>query len=441
MIDHATDRARGSTAPAATTLAAWYTEGVSDWLGDRLLLYDNSHGPSFELLRLRPEFSGDAAFTDALGRRLAELRDLNSRYFAPVRGIERLTDARNSVAVIFENVGRGGSVRFPAIGIGTHRRLDARTFFGIAQQLTEATAALHRVAPTVSHGILEPARLAVTVDGHIAIHDHVFGSAVAAAQFGVPPAAPWGVAPFGAEDQRRDLFQIGLMLLSWLAASDPGIERDAEGLAEMLAHVPEALRGSIPPAAAEQFLAWLARAVQLDGDRSFASAVDALAAFRDLTIDQSHAGEHLAALAAPAGAAAPARVQEPPEANGQPTRINARIRPPATFSEEEAAERYAVHSQAALDSFPNEIDAAEWAGATPTESVPVVSLTYEAADHSDVPPSRAWIPAWRPPLWLAASLGVVALIEAVVIGLMLVRVVSPQKPISQVQSPNAIAAE
>ena len=38
-------------------LASWYTQGRSDGLGDRLLMFDNSGTASLELLRFRPEFA------------------------------------------------------------------------------------------------------------------------------------------------------------------------------------------------------------------------------------------------------------------------------------------------------------------------------------------------------------------------------------------------
>ena len=38
-------------------LASWYTQGLSDGLGDRLLMFDNTNAPSWELLRFRPEFA------------------------------------------------------------------------------------------------------------------------------------------------------------------------------------------------------------------------------------------------------------------------------------------------------------------------------------------------------------------------------------------------
>ena len=45
--------------------ASWYAPGLSDGLGDRLLMFDNAGGASLELLRFRPEFSRAPLFEDA----------------------------------------------------------------------------------------------------------------------------------------------------------------------------------------------------------------------------------------------------------------------------------------------------------------------------------------------------------------------------------------
>ena len=39
---------------APKPLASWYTEGLCDCIGDRLLMFDNTGKPSLELLRFRP---------------------------------------------------------------------------------------------------------------------------------------------------------------------------------------------------------------------------------------------------------------------------------------------------------------------------------------------------------------------------------------------------
>ena len=53
-------------------LASWYTEGVSDGVGDRLLMFDNSGTTSLELLRFRAELVAVPGFEEALRDHLSE---------------------------------------------------------------------------------------------------------------------------------------------------------------------------------------------------------------------------------------------------------------------------------------------------------------------------------------------------------------------------------
>ena len=39
---------------SGTRLTTWYAQGHSDGLGDRLLMFDNTTAPSWEILRFKP---------------------------------------------------------------------------------------------------------------------------------------------------------------------------------------------------------------------------------------------------------------------------------------------------------------------------------------------------------------------------------------------------
>src|SRR2546429_5641064 len=78
-------------------LASWYTQGLSDGLGDRLLMFDNTNAPSWELLRFRPEFAAAVGFETALRAPEARLPMLRPTPFHAQRLIERLrADTRTS---------------------------------------------------------------------------------------------------------------------------------------------------------------------------------------------------------------------------------------------------------------------------------------------------------------------------------------------------------
>ena len=59
------DDAAASSSGTRPGLASWYTPGLSDGLGDRLLMFDNSTASPLELLRFKKEFSGVPAFEAA----------------------------------------------------------------------------------------------------------------------------------------------------------------------------------------------------------------------------------------------------------------------------------------------------------------------------------------------------------------------------------------
>ena len=71
-------------------LASWYTEGVSDGVGDRLLMFDNSGTTSLELLRFRAELVAVPGFEEALRDRVAALRTFAHQAFPEVRAVEQL---------------------------------------------------------------------------------------------------------------------------------------------------------------------------------------------------------------------------------------------------------------------------------------------------------------------------------------------------------------
>src|ERR1700694_2598835 len=75
---------------ALKPLASWYTEGVSDGVGDRLWMCDNSGKPSLELLRCSPMLATANGFEDALRERVDALHAFDHPAFSRVRAIQRL---------------------------------------------------------------------------------------------------------------------------------------------------------------------------------------------------------------------------------------------------------------------------------------------------------------------------------------------------------------
>src|SRR3982751_1721145 len=85
--------------PAPKPRASWYAQGLSDSVGDRLLMFDNSDRPSLELLRFRPDFAAVPAFERALRERVQRLSQFRHPAFARVRSVQRL-EPDNDLALV-----------------------------------------------------------------------------------------------------------------------------------------------------------------------------------------------------------------------------------------------------------------------------------------------------------------------------------------------------
>src|SRR5436305_8364817 len=70
-------------------LASWYAQGLSDGLGDRLLMFDNSDAPSLELLRFRQDLAQIPGFEAALRSQVHRLDRFRHPAFARVRSVQR----------------------------------------------------------------------------------------------------------------------------------------------------------------------------------------------------------------------------------------------------------------------------------------------------------------------------------------------------------------
>jgi hypothetical protein len=73
---------------SGTRLTTWYAQGHTDGLGDRLLMFDNTTAPSWELLRFTPTLARDPRFATALRHRLETLSTFQHPAFPVVRSIK-----------------------------------------------------------------------------------------------------------------------------------------------------------------------------------------------------------------------------------------------------------------------------------------------------------------------------------------------------------------
>jgi len=264
-IDHAQD-------PSHPELgrASWYAQGVSDAVGDRLLMFDNTGGPSLELLRFSWKVTALPGFEEALRERVEVLSQFRHPSFAKVRAVEKL-EPKNDLTLVSNYVpgkrlSEGlAALRGPAFAMW------------LIRDLVPALAALQQQGRGVAHGALTADRIVLTSDGGLVIVEHVLGSALERLQLspnelwvrfgiGVPPSAGDRVAL----DCQTDVFQLGLVALSVLLGRSLASYEYPHGLGALLDRFQESAGRELPAT----LRMWLNRALHL-GDKPFESARDA----------------------------------------------------------------------------------------------------------------------------------------------------------------------
>ena len=361
------DDAAASSSGTRPGLASWYTPGLSDGLGDRLLMFDNSTASPLELLRFNKEFSGVPAFEAALRGRFQQLNRLSHPSIGRVRAIKWL-DAGEGLALVSNQIpGR----RLSEI---LHEARGPTYAMELIRQLTPALAALHQQDAGVSHGALTADRIIVSPEGRLVIVEHVLGSAIESlpltanrlrSDLGLAVVSHDDAAVF---DGRTDLVQLGFIALSLVLGRrlDPGDYPDQCGvlLDELIR------RDSYGSLASLRLRWWLEHALQFEG-RSFDSASEAQQALLELP-------EDVDMLPAP-----------------KPVHRTLHALPdPAAASAEASSD--AVIDLLAAPNFPSQ------------EAPAVV-----------VPPVTSWRTDTR--RWIVAGLATLAVAEAIVIGVLLYR--------------------
>jgi hypothetical protein len=251
-------------------LASWYAPGLSDSLGDRLLMFDNTGASSLELLRFKREFSDRPAFEDALRERIKQLERFSHPSVAAVRSLDWLRAGEELALVSNHTPGRRLSeamreARGPSFAVE------------LVRQLTPVLAALQRQGRDVAHGVLTPDRIIITPDGRLVITEHVLGSAVEClelpasrlrSEFGVAAMAVGGSRV--ALDNRADVVQLALIALSLLLGQSIDPNDHPVRTSALLRDFPwTGPRGTV-----HGLRDWLERALQFGGG-TFASAQEA----------------------------------------------------------------------------------------------------------------------------------------------------------------------
>ncbi len=265
----------------------------SDGLGERVVAADGATGELLQILRLHPALTAVPSFEFALRERAARLANFRHACYARVRRVDRAMGATPGLAVVSDHV---EGTRLADILRVAHERslhLDINAALCLIRQLVPALAVLHENARDVAHGLISPERLLVTPNARLVVVEHVLGAAIEQLQYGrerlwqefrvgLPPSA--GVPRF---DHRADVTGMGMVALALVLgrpiATDEYPHRIGTLLGEARERTPLGDERPLSP----PLQAWLARALQLDGRRAFASGPEALAALDDVMAQDS----------------------------------------------------------------------------------------------------------------------------------------------------------
>lgn len=278
--------------PASSPLDPAEAPLFADGLGERVVSADTTTGELLQILRLRPALTAVPSFEFALRERTARLANFRHAYYARVRRIDRVP-ATNTLAIVSDHVEGTRLSEILRVAQARGLQLDTNAALCLIRQLVPAVALLHENARDASHGLIAPERLVVTPHARLVIVEHVAGSAIEQLQFGrerlwqefrvaMPSSA--GVARF---DHRADVSGIGMTALSLVLGRPLAADEFPHAIPGLLMQARERTPYGDERPLSTSFRNWLARALQLDVRRSYASATEALAGLEETLASDS----------------------------------------------------------------------------------------------------------------------------------------------------------
>jgi hypothetical protein len=171
-------------------------------------------------------------------------------------------------------------------------QIDINAALCLIRQLVPAVAVLHENARDVAHGLIAPERLIVTPNARLVIVEHVLGAAIEQLQFGrdrlwqefrvaMPPSA--GLPRF---DHRADVTGMGLVALALILGRQLNADEYPHRIPDLLNEARERSALGDEQPLSQALRTWLARALQIDVRRSFASGPEAMAALEEVVSDE-----------------------------------------------------------------------------------------------------------------------------------------------------------
>jgi serine/threonine protein kinase len=265
-----------------------------DGLGERRHIADSARGVTVELLCVRPELTSVSSFEFALRERINRLATFRHAYYAPVRGVERVTDPQDTLAIVSDVTPGIRLSELLASLEERHIALNINAALCLIRQIVPAVAMLHENARDVAHGAIAPERLIVTPNARLVLVDYVLGAALEQLRFSherywseLAIALPrTGGAP--RFDHRADVLQIGIVALSLILGRALRRDEYPSRVRELVANAWSAsTRGGFEPLP-PGLCAWLGRTLQLEALTAFPSAIEARAELDKIVGDGSH---------------------------------------------------------------------------------------------------------------------------------------------------------
>ena len=265
----------------------------SDGIGDRVVSTDPTTGELVQVMRLNPSLTAVPSFEFALRERVARLANFRHLYFARVRRVDRAPAHPTALSLVSDHI--EGTRLSEILRVAEERGLylDINAAMCLIRQLVPAMALLHENARDAAHGLVALERLIVTSQGRLVIAEHVCGAAVEQMQYGrerlwhefrvaMPPSA--GIPRF---DQRADVTGIGVVALSLVLGRPLRDDEFPRRVNDLLNEARERTALGDEQPLSPALRSWLARALQVDVRRAFASAPEALGALDELSADGS----------------------------------------------------------------------------------------------------------------------------------------------------------
>jgi hypothetical protein len=250
-----------------------------DGFGARSLVLDPQHG-RIERLDLTSSLASPAS-EQAIRARAAYYNSLDDH--VPGR-VVRMTRTGDALA-LYSDAPDGVSLSELLAGLEFKTiSLSGEELLELAASILTSLAAMHERLPTIAHGALTPTHILLQRDGSTVLTGAVFVDALQALQrsrehlwrdFGIALPTSASAPRF---DQRGDVTQIGAVVLAITLRRSLRRDEYPKNTQEI------AMSVSVTdnPATDSKLRTWLQDALQLHGRVTFASAVDAARAFRDV---------------------------------------------------------------------------------------------------------------------------------------------------------------